>query len=305
MTILKETKQHYFYVMIIEFVFLSYIYWLFFSFGFSSVLAYLLLLSFYLTGYKFSINLLNKKENLLFCPSEHFTIINFIFFLSVLMLNSLSDNGFYNAMFYVYATIFIICVLYYIYRLQKQKNSPVQISKPSSVLKSAIILGCIFLLFDFFVYRAGKLNIQLILYLPFLFLILSFLLFIYKKVFEVKSFFAAILFFNIYIFSTIFLVLNCFSNNLFSLTLFFHFLVFTSAIYLMMVNSKLNKEESFICNREFVYLLFINAVLICISLNNIFGFILPEIFKSFSFFVAILFVIYIVMCNYKFYINMK
>ena len=64
MKILEETKQHYFFVMIIEFVFLSCVYWLFFSFGFSSALAYLLFLCFYITSFRFWINILNKKENM-------------------------------------------------------------------------------------------------------------------------------------------------------------------------------------------------------------------------------------------------
>ena len=305
MNILKETKQHYFCVMIIELVFLSCVYWLFFAFAFSSVLAYLVFLSFYITGYRFWINILNKQENFLLCPSEHFTIMNSIIFLSILILNSSSNSGFRNGMFYIYATIFIIFVLYYIYRLQKQKKSPVPISKLSPTLKATIILGCIFLLFDFFAYRAERLNIQLILYLPFLFLILSFLLFVYKKVFKFKSFFSAILFFNIYILATLFLFINCFSNNLFPITLFFHFMIFTSVIHLMIANSTLSKEESFILNREFLYLLFANVTLIFFSLNNIFYFNFPEIFRSYTYFVSILFIIYIVLYNYKTYINIK
>ena len=305
MNFLKETKQHYFYVMIIEFIFLSCVYWLFFPFTFSSALAYFVFLSFYITGYRFWTNLLNKQENLLFCPSEHFTIIIFIIFLSILILNSSSNRGFHNNMFYVYAIIFIISFLYYIHRLQKQKKSTIPIPSFSPTLKSAIILGCIFLLFDFFVYRANKLSIQLILYLPFLFLILSILLFVYKKVFEFKSFFAAILFFNIYILATVFLVINYFSINFFSVTLFFHFLIFTSVIYLILANSTLSKEENFVHNREFIYLLFANVILIFISLNNVFYFNFPEIFKSYTYFVSILFIIYIVLHNYKIYINIK
>lgn len=303
MKILEETKQHYFFVMIIEFVFLSCVYWLFFSFGFSSALAYLLFLCFYITSFRFWINILNKKENMLLCESEHFTIINFIILLSILAFNSLSANGLHNGIFYIYASIFAIFFSYYIYRLQKQKKSPIPVLKISSTLKSAIALGCIFLLFDFFVYHNEKLNIQLILYLPFLFLILTFLLFIYKKVFEFKSFFAAILFFNIYVMATVFLVLNSFSNNLFSFTIFFHYMIFAATIYLMISNSTLSNENNFNQNREFIYLLFANIILIFISLSNIFYFPLPEIFKSYTYFISILFIAYIIWHNYKTYIN--
>jgi len=303
MKILEETKQHYFFVMIIEFIFLSCIYWLSFSFKFSSALAYLVCTGFYITSYRFWIKILNKKENFLICSSEHFMIINFIIFLSVLTLNSLSAGSVSNAMSYVYATILGIFILYYIYKLRKQRKSPVPISAFSPTLKAAIVLGCIFLLFDFFVYRAEKLNIQLVLYLPFLFLILNFLLFIYKRVFEFKSFFAAILFFNVYIMGTVFLVLNCFTVSVFSLTIFFHLIIFISTVCLMISNSKLSKEETFTHNREFIYLLFANIVLIFISLNNIFYFSLPEIFKSYTYFISILFATYIIYHNYRTYLN--
>ena len=149
MNFLKETKQHYFCVMIIEFIFLSCVYWLFFPFSFSSALFFLLATIFYITGYRFWIKVLNNKEHMLLYPSEHFTIINFIILLSILAFNSLSVNGFNDGMFFIYATVFTIFFSYYIYRLQKQKKSPVPASKFSSTLKSAIILGCIFLLFDF------------------------------------------------------------------------------------------------------------------------------------------------------------
>ena len=303
MNILKETKQHYFFVMIIEFIFLSCVYWLFFSFNFPAVLAYLLFLSFYFTGYRFWIKILNNKENLLFGASEQAQIISFIVLLSVLILNSLSSKNFSGSMIYVYIALFIIFVSYYIYRLKKQKKSPIPVSKISSTLKATIVLSCIFLLFDFFVYRADKLTIQLILYLPFLFLVLTFLLFIYKKVFELKSFFAAILFFNIYIMSTIFLVLNCFSENIFSFTVFFHFIIFLSVIYLMKSNSTLSKEHDFVYSKEFMFLLLANIILIFLLLNNVFYFVFPEIFVSYTYFIAISLIAYIIYYNYIIYIN--
>ena len=303
MNFLKETKQHYFFVMIIEFIFLSCVYWLFFSFNFSSALVYLLFLSFYFTGYRFWVKILNNKENLLFGSSEQAQIISFTVLLSILILNSLSSKSFYGPMIYVYITLFIIFVSYYIYRLQKQKKSPVPTSNIPSTLKATIVLSCIFLLFDFFVYRADKLTIQLILYLPFLFLVLTFLLFIYKKVFEFKSFFAAVLVFNVYIMATIFLVLNCFSENFFSFTVFFHFIIFLSAIYLMKSNSSLGKEQDFVYSKEFIFLLLANIILIFLSLNNIFYFAFPEIFISYTYFIAISLIAYIIYYNYKIYIN--
>ena len=71
----------------------------------------------------------------------------------------------------------------------------------------------------------------------------------------------------------------------------------------MLVNSGLNEKQSFTQNREFLSLLLTNIILIFISLNNIFYFVLPEIFVSYTYFVAILFIIYIIWHNYKSYIN--
>ena len=303
MNFLKETKQHYLFVMIIEFIFLSFLYWFCVSFNFSSILAYFVCVGFYITSYRFWIKILNNKENFLFDSSEQFTLISFIIFLSVLIFNSLSANDSYTNMFFVYLTLFIIFVFYYIFRIQKQKKSPIPATKLSSTVKATITLCCIFLLFDFIVYRADKLSIQLILYLPFLFLVLTFLFFIYKKIFELKSFFAAILFCNIYIMTTVFLVLNYLTTNFFSFTLLFHFIIFASVLYLMKVNSSLSKKHEFTQNKEFIFLLFVNVILIFISLNNIFYFPFPEIFKSYTYFVAISLIVYIIYHNYKTYIN--
>ena len=302
MNLLKESKQHYFTVMIIEFIFLSCMYWLFFSLNFSCFLVYLLFSIFYFTSYKFWINTFIKKEHLLFGPTEHFTTINFLVLLVILFMNSLLFRDFYSDMLFIYIILFVITTAYYIYRIKKQRKSQVPIPKISSTTKLLTILSCLFLLFDFYAYLTGKLSIQLALYMPFLFLIFTFLLFIYKKVFEFKSLFALILFCNVYILSTVFLVLNSFSNNLFSFTLFFHFVIFMSASYLLTANSNLVKED-FLYSKEFISLTFINILLIFLYLTNILSFIIPSILISYNFFVAILFITYLSIYNYKNYIN--
>lgn len=302
MNLIKETKQYYFFVMIIEFIFLSCAYWLFFPLIFSNFLVYLLFIIFYFTTYKFWINTFIKKEHLLLNSIEHFTIINTIVLLFILFINSLIFCNFYSDMIFIYGTILIILIFYYIYRLKKQKKAEIPIPKISSATKLLTILCCLFLFFDFYVYLIGKLNIQLVLYMPFLFLMLTFLLFIYKKIFEFRSMFALILFCNIYILSTIFLVLNYFSNNLFSFTLFFHFVIFSSISYLITVNSSLIKEM-FVYSKEFIALIFINILLIFLYLTNILYFIIPSIIISYNFFIAILFIVYLAIYNYKNYIN--
>ncbi|WP_372521015.1 hypothetical protein [Candidatus Ruminimicrobiellum ovillum] len=302
MNLLKETKQHYFFVMIIEFVFLSCVYWLLFSFNFSHFLVYLLALIFYFTSYKYWINILIKKENLLLSNSEHFTMISTIMLLIILLINSITNTGYYKDIIFIYGTILIIFIAYYIYRIKKQKKSQVPVIKFSSATKFLATLSCLFLVFDFYVYNAGKFSIQLILYIPFLFLILSFLLFIYKKVFEFKSLFALILFCNIYMLTTFFLVLNYISNNLLSFTLFFHFVIFLSISYLLIANSKLVKED-FLYSKEFLSLISVNILLIFLYLTNILSFTIPPIIISYIFFVAILLITYLAIYNYKNYIN--
>ena len=302
MNILKETKQHYFFVMIIEFIFLSCVYWYFFPFNFSSILAYLLAVFFYITGYRLWIRIFDNKKHLSLNPSEHFTTINFIVLLSVLTLNSIMTKTVYSLIF-VYLSMLIIFIAYYIYKLQKQKKSPVPVSKVSPTLKVAIVLSCIFLLFDFIVYHAGKLNIQLVLYMPFLFLVLTFLLFVYTKVFEFKSFFAFILFFNIYITATIILALNSLFNNFFAVTVIFHFIIFISVLSFMSANSTLEQENFFTYGKNFISLLLLNVLLIIFSLTNILSFNFPNFFTSYVFFIAILFIAYFAVYNYKTYIN--
>ncbi len=66
----------------------------------------------------------------------------------------------------------------------------------------------VFLLFDLVVWFFDRMSVQLILYMPVLFGIFTLLLFIYKKEFYFNSMFPAILFFNIYILSSVLLVFN-------------------------------------------------------------------------------------------------
>lgn len=302
MNLLKETKKHYFIVMIIEFMFLSCFYWLFFPFTFPSCLVYLLALVFYFTSYKYWINILIKKENFLLSNSEHFTMINIIILLFILLINSIITTDYYKDIIFICGTILIIFIAYYIYRIKKQKKSQIPVIKLSFTTKILAILSCLFLFFDFYVYNAGKFSIQLILYIPFLFLILAFLLFVYQKAFDFKSLFALILFCNIYMLTTFFLVLNYISNNLLSFTLFFHFIIFLSASYLLFTNSKLVKED-FLYSKEFLSLISINILLIFLYLTNILSFIIPSIIISYNFFAAILLITYLAIYNYKNYIN--
>lgn len=303
MKLLQGTKKKSLAVIITGFIILSCLYWIFFSFSFSILLNYILLSVFYVTCYRLRLKTFEKKEHLLFDYIEQSALINTIFLFFVLILKTLTDTNGYKSIIWIYTSILIILFLYYIYKLKKQRKSPLPTQKISSTTKATNILICIFLLFDFFVYNSGKLSIQLVLYMPFLFLILTVLLFIYKKVFAFRSFFALILFCNIYMCSTGFIVLNYALNNSFALTILFHFMLFTAASFMIHANSELSKDDDFIYAKEFIFLLFINIILIFISLTNIFAFVIPQIFISYTFFIAILFIAYILYYNYKIYIN--
>ena len=318
MNFLKETKQHYFFVMIIEFIFLSCVYWLFFSFTFPLILAYLLFAVFYITSYRFWIKKLNNKENLLFSPLEQLTIINiivllFLSFDAVWISRTLYSVPSINYIFDVYYTgdkflissaiLMTIFICYYFYRTGKQEKTGIPVPEIPPAIDNIIQLSCLFLFFDLIALFTGKLSILLILYLPFLFLILTLLIFIYKKNLEFKSLSSAILFFNIYINATLFLFLNCISLNFFLFTIFFHCIIFLSVGYLMSANSTLIKDIDFENSEEFMFLVAANIVLIFISLSNVFCFILPEIFKSYTYFAAISLLSYILWHNYKTYLN--
>ncbi len=299
MNLLAENKKQYFFVMITEFIVLSYIYWHFFNFKFSSLLVYILSVGFYITMYRVWLKIFERKEHLLFYPTERFSVIGIIFLSVILAVNAGINSTVFTNIFCACTIISFIFVFYYIFRRQKQKGSFVPVVKFSTASKIITCMCGIFLLFDLIVSVLGKLSLQLVLYIPFLFLILSFIVCVYKKTFKFNSFSSLILFFNIYIMATLLLVLNYINFNFFSFTIIIHFIIFSAAVFVMMENS-IEKDDNYLTySLEIMALIFLNIVLIFISLNNILSMQIPDIFTSYLHFVSILFICYLGIRNYK------
>lgn len=299
MSLLAESKKQYLFVMVTELTILSGIYWLLFNFRFSSLLVYVLAAFFYITMYRVWLKIFDRREHLLFHPTERFSVISLIILLSVLAINAHINPLIFTGMFYVYIIMFFIFVFYYFFRIKKQKKSTVPIKIFSSTAKILTSMCGIFLIFDLIVFLSGKFSLQLILYLPFLFLILSFIISVYNKSFRFNSFSSLILFFNIYIIATLMLVLNYVTFNFFSFTVIAHFVIFSAVVFVILENSLENENVDSMYSMENTALIFSNIVLIFIALNNVLSVNFPDIFVSYLYFVSILFLIYLGIKNYK------
>ena len=284
--------------MITEATILSVIYWLFFNISFSSVATYILSVVFYATGYILWTNIRQRNEHLLFNPLEHYLIINILTLLFIFSINSLFTKDLI-IMTPIYLLILIIFVCYYIFRLKKQKKSVVAIPIISSFTKSLIVMNIIFLFFDLTVYILNKLPIQLVLYIPILFAVFTFLLSVYKKQLSFKSVMSFVLFFNVYIISSLLLALNYLNTNFFTFLVIIHSIYFFATVCLFKINSIETDEKDFYYNYNLFSLIFTNVILIFISLNNILAFNMPNLFTSYLYFSALAIITYLVYCIYK------
>lgn len=299
MNIINSTEQkYYFYVMITEATILSVIYWLFFNISFSSVATYILSVVFYATGYILWTNIRQRNEHLLFNPLEQYLIINILTLLFIFSINSLFTKDLI-IMTPIYLLILIIFICYYIFRLKKQKKSVVAIPIISSFTKSLIVMNTIFLFFDLTVYILNRLPIQLVLYIPILFAVFTFLLSIYKKQLSFKSVMSFVLFFNVYIISSLLLALNYLNANFFTFLVIIHSIYFFATVCLFKINSIETDEKDFYYNYNLFSLIFTNVILIFISLNNILAFNMPNLFTSYLYFSALAIITYLVYCIYK------
>lgn len=299
MNLLSENKRNYFVVMITELILLSCIYWFFFTFCFSSLLVYLLSISFYITGYLFWLQIFKEQKYLLVDNSEHFLLFNTIVLVIILAINSLLPPQM-TSMFFVFIITSVIFICYYIFRLKKQKKSDIAITKFCRIYKFISIMCSVFLLFDLVVCFFDRMSVQLILYMPVLFGIFTLLLFIYKKEFYFNSMFPAILFFNIYILSSVLLVFNSMTTNFFTFIIIIHFIIMASIFNLFMANSKTTENNELLYRKNIMVLLFVNIVLIFICLNSILLFQLPQIILSYLYFITILLICYNTYRSYKF-----
>ena len=299
MSLFAENKKQYLFVMVTELTVLSCIYWLFFNFKFSSFIVYVLAVVFYVTMYRIWLKIFEKKEHLLFRFMERFFVIGMILLSFILAVNAYMNPMISPVMLYIYSTIFCIFILYYIFRLKKQKKSPISLKTFSSATIILTAMCGIFLIFDLIVFSYGRLSLQLILYIPFLFLILSFIICVYKKYFKFNSYSSLILFFNIYITATLLLVLNFINFNFFSFTAIIHFIIFAAAVFVMIINSVEKEYFEPLYSVENMALIFLNIVLIFISLNNLLSINLPDIFVSYLYFISIIFISFLGWKNYK------
>ena len=299
MNILNSTSQkYYFCVMITESIILSVIYWLFFDITFSSIIVYITSITFYITGYILWKNIRQRNEHLLFNPSERYLIINLITLFFILLIGSFLSKDLI-IMTPIYLLFIIIFVSYYIFRLKKQKESTVKMPTISSYSKNLTVMSILFLLFDLIVYICGRLQIQLVLYIPILFAVFTFLLSIYKKELAFKSFVAFLLFFNVYIISSLLLVLNYLYNNLFAFLVILHLILFFATVCLFKINSVETDDKDFYYNHNLFGLLFSNIIIIFISLNNILSFSIPNTFASYLYFSVLVIITYLIYCIYK------
>ena len=299
MNLINSTEpKYYFYVMITEAIILSVIYWLFFNLNFSSAAVYILSVIFYITGYLLWKHIRQQNEHLLFNTLEHYLIINVITLLCTFFISSLLTKE-VIVMVPIYLLLIFIFVSYYIFRLKKQKTSIVAIPTISSFTKILIVMNVMFLLFDVIVHLCNRLQIQLILYMPILFAIFTFLLSIYKKQLSFKSLMSFVLFFNVYIISSLLLVLNYIHYNFFTFLVIIHSVLFFATVCLFRINSVETDEKYFYYNYNLFSLIFANVIIIFISLNNILSFNMPNMFTSYLYFVVLAIITYLVYCIYK------
>ena len=299
MNLLLENKKNYFIVMITELIMLSCIYWFFFTFCFSTFLVYLLAASFYITEYRFWLKIFKEKKHLIFDNNEHFLLFNIIVLAIILAINSLLPSHQKISMFFVFITISIIFICYYIFRLNKQKSSPISITKFCGIYKFISVMCSMFLVFDLIVWICDRMNILLLLYMPILFGIFTLLLFIYNKEFYFNSILPVILFLSVYLLSSTLLVLNSIITNFFTFTIIVHFIIFSSIFNCFMANSTLTENDEILYRKNIMSLIFANIVLIFICLNNLLLFQLPQIIVSYLYFITIILISYIAYYNYK------
>lgn len=299
MNIINSTEtKYYFCVMITEAVCLSIFYWIFFSLSFASVATYILSVIFYITGYLLWKHIRQQNEHLLFNPLEHYLIINIITLLFIFSINSFFNTDII-LLIPIYLLLVFVFISYYVFRLKKQKKSIVPIPIISSYTKTLIVMNIAFLLFDLTVYLCNKLQIQLVLYMPILFAVFTFLLSVYKKQLAFKSLMSVILFFNVYIISSLLLVLNYIHYNFFTFLVITHSILFFTTVCLFKINSVETDEKYFYYNYNLFSLIFTNVIIIFIALNNILSFNMPNIFISYLYFSVLAIITYLVYCIYK------
>ncbi len=297
-----ETKKNYFVVMIIGLLVLSGLYWAFFSFTFSSVLIYCLAFVFCITMCRVWLKLFEHNRHLVFFPMERFIIINLMILSFVLTVNS---NRTLNPLLITdltcaYGVMFFLFLFWYAFRIQKQEKASVEAAEYNFTTKILTAMSVVFLLSDLIVSFFGEISVQFVLYTPLLFLIFAFVISVSLKFFKLSSVLSLILFSNIYIISLFLLVLNGINYNFFPFVVILHFILFSSTVFMIRANSvENNKDFDFLYGLENMALVFLNIVLIFISLNNFLYINMHGIFTKYLYVVSFLLFVYLAQKNYK------
>lgn len=294
----RNKRQEYTAVMIADAVFLSAVYWYFLNFNVSSAMTYALYGLLYISGFYFWMQKYKKNEHNLLDFGSHFLIINIITLLILLTLKSFFSTGFTNisASYLLIAAIF---ALYYVYRFKKQNKEILDVIKISSSFKFLTALSVIFLCLDLVSAAAGKINLLWTMYLPVLFIFICIIRMLYSKEISPKSPASFILTANVLFFSFFMLGLNYANGNYFTFMLILHFVIFSCVVFFFKLNNVFLPAESIYSKSEFASLMFFNAAVIFILLNNILSFELPPALAAYIFIFTLSFIVYILYYIYQ------
>ncbi len=290
----KGKEKRYLWVMLADFIFLSSVYWYFFNFTANSAAAYAALTFLYAAGFNFWMYKYKKNEHNLLDFGNHFITINVISVFILLSIKSLYAGGL-TFIAFSYAFIAAILASYYVYRFKKQNKEILDVIKIPLSFKILTGLSVVFLCFGFF----EKTNPSWALFLPAVFILICVIAALCGKKPSFKSPVSLILAGNAFFCSFFMLALNCADKNYFTLTLILHFIIFSSAVCLFKLNDAFLPTEDVYGKTEFISLMFFNAALIFILLNDIPLFALPPGFAAYIFVFAVFFIVYVSYYNYQ------
>jgi len=304
MNLCLHSKKHYSAVMLLEFVFLSIVYWHFFSPDAGSISVYAVSVLFYITGFNFWILKYIKNEHFLMDFTEHFIINNFIAMLAIITIKLFADSGF-SAVTAGFSAIILIISAYYMYRIRRQKEIIKNAVKIPVHFKLITLVSILIMCLDFIFFIYGKLSLQLSVYLPIFFILICCIIILFSREISFKSIISLILFSNIFFISSFMIVLNHQNGNYFVFLLIIHFILLSSSACFFKLNNNFSESKDICYSNEFISLLFFSTALIFIFINNILSFEIPKQFVTYISVFVIFFVCYLVYYNYKILANIK
>lgn len=297
-----HNQRYYAVVMLLEFAFLSVVYWCFFNLNINSASAYIISTFLYMTCFLFWIQKYKTNEHMSFDFSEHLIINNIIAVFTLITINDFINSGMTKATIW-FILIILIFVSYYFYRIKTQKT--LQSTGIDSSFKLIAAVNILMLCLDFIFYLYGKLTLQFIIYLPIFFILICCIVIVFSKEISFKSIISLLLFSNIFSVSSFLLVLNYQAGNFFSFLMIIHLILFVSSAYFFKLNNSSSDSRTVYYKNEFLALLFFNTVLIFISINNILSFEIPVQFSTYIYVSTIFFTVYLFYYNYKILENIK